>query len=102
VGWGAHRRRGGLAAEQNWVRQWEGVYLVGLAVLEFYGSWAHERMWGVDRLPFLPLLLTSLYCAIGLLYFFARLYLMFLATLTPWSSRVSACPPCQALFRQAE
>jgi len=96
------RRRGGLAAEQNWVRQWEGVYLVGLAVLEFYGSWAHERMWGVDRLPFLPLLLTSLYCAIGLLYFFARLYLMFLATLTPWSSRVSACPPCQALFRQAE
>jgi alpha-1,3-glucosyltransferase len=70
--------------------RWEGGYLAGLAAVEVYGSWAHARLWGADRLPFLPLLLTSLYCALGLLHSFIHLYRLFLSTASSSSARSPA------------
>lgn len=42
------------------------LFTAGLVVLEVYCSGIHAFMFG-DRLSFLPLMLTSLYCSIGML-----------------------------------
>jgi hypothetical protein len=85
-----------VAAERLVGGWWEGggAYLAGLAAVEAYGSWVHERAWGRGRLPFLPLLLTSLYCALGLVYAFVRLYRTFILTTptSPTSTRSSPAP----------
>jgi hypothetical protein len=46
-------------------------YFFGLVLVEVYGQVFHNLIFG-DRLPFLPLLLTSAYCALGLLYAWAK------------------------------
>lgn len=51
----------------------ERRYLVGLALLEGYCAFGHAAVAGRGRLPFLPLLLTSVYCAVGVLWAWARL-----------------------------
>ncbi|XP_014670720.1 PREDICTED: probable dolichyl pyrophosphate Glc1Man9GlcNAc2 alpha-1,3-glucosyltransferase [Priapulus caudatus] len=46
----------------------ETAYVLGLVALEVYCSVVH-RVLGLDgRLPFLPLMLTSCYCAVGVCY----------------------------------
>ncbi|KAM6448724.1 dolichyl pyrophosphate Glc1Man9GlcNAc2 alpha-1,3-glucosyltransferase isoform 1-T1 [Liasis olivaceus] len=56
----------------NWL---EAVYLTGLIPIEIiceivfpFTSWA-------QKLPFLPLLLTSVYCALGIIYAWLKLYI---------------------------
>lgn len=43
------------------------AYLWGLVPLELYGGWAHAWAWR-GALPFLPLLLTSVYCGAGVVH----------------------------------
>lgn len=43
-------------------------YLYGLIFLQFYTGFVHDMVFGSGQLPFLPLMITSLYCSIGILY----------------------------------
>ncbi|CAN6486854.1 unnamed protein product [Victoria cruziana] len=43
------------------------IYLSGLLVIETWGQFVHPYILG-DKMPFLPLMLLSIYCAIGMLY----------------------------------
>jgi len=55
----------------------ETVFIMGLLPLELYCQGLH-RLFGLDRkLPFLPLMLTSVYCAVGVSYVWLKAhYLM--------------------------
>lgn len=46
------------------------VYLAGLVVLELYCSLGHAALLG-DRLPFVPLMLTSVYCSLAFTWVWA-------------------------------
>lgn len=47
---------------------WFGkLYLVGLLAVEIYGQLVHPILF-TERLPFLPLMLISIYCAFGMMY----------------------------------
>lgn len=52
----------------------ESVYLFGIVPLEVYNSFLHPYLGLTERLPFLPLLLTSVYCAVGVAYCWLRFY----------------------------
>eukprot|EP01018_Ginkgo_biloba_P013764 Gb_35161 [translate_table: standard] len=43
------------------------VYLWGLIIIEIWGSFLHPYFFN-DKLPFLPLMLGSVYCALGMVY----------------------------------
>lgn len=45
----------------------EKSYLLGLLVVETWGQFLHPVLFG-DRLPFLPLMIVSMYCALGMIY----------------------------------
>ncbi|XP_072957766.1 dolichyl pyrophosphate Glc1Man9GlcNAc2 alpha-1,3-glucosyltransferase [Typha angustifolia] len=54
--------------KENGLIGWIGVsYLLGLVVVELWCQLLHPLIFG-SRLPFLPLMLVSLYCAIGMMY----------------------------------
>lgn len=48
----------------NWVVK---SYLIGIIVVEIGGQFLHPLFFG-DKLPFVPLMLISIYCAIGIMY----------------------------------
>ena len=52
----------------------ESFYLYGLVPLEIYCSLGHWALGLTDTLPFLPLLITSLYCSLGMTYTFIKIY----------------------------
>jgi alpha-1,3-glucosyltransferase len=54
------------------LNQFERLYLWGLVPLELATSWVLPHLLG-ERLPFLPLMLVSLYCSLGMLYAWALL-----------------------------
>lgn len=56
------------------VAPYEAMYLCGLAVLEFYNSILHHLTPMASTLPFLPLLLTSVYCAVGVVWSWLLFY----------------------------
>lgn len=43
------------------------LYLLGLLAVEIYGQLVHPILF-TERLPFLPLMLISIYCAFGMMY----------------------------------
>lgn len=45
----------------------ERIYLAGLVVVEIWGQFLHPLLFG-DKLAFLPLMLISVYCALGIMY----------------------------------
>jgi len=45
----------------------EKIYLVGLVFVEIWGQFLHPLLLG-DKLAFLPLMLISVYCALGIMY----------------------------------
>lgn len=42
-------------------------YLLGLLLVEIFGQVLHPYLLG-DKLPFVPLMLISIYCALGIMY----------------------------------
>lgn len=57
------KRNAGLAL--GWLQR---AYLVGFVAVELYCSVVHERVPALrERLPFAPLMLTSVYCSLGVL-----------------------------------
>lgn len=47
---------------------WFGkLYLLGLVAVEIYGQFVHPIIFA-ERLPFLPLMMISIYCAFGMMY----------------------------------
>lgn len=56
----------------------ELLYIIGLIGILFY-EFCIQYLLNLDkRLPFLPLLLTSAYCSIGIIYFWLKYYITFL------------------------
>lgn len=56
----------------------ELLYIIGLIGILFY-EFCIQYLLNLDkRLPFLPLLLTSVYCSIGIIYFWLKYYATFL------------------------
>ncbi|KAH8386776.1 hypothetical protein KR093_002438 [Drosophila rubida] len=66
----------------------EFIYFVGFLTIPLYEH-VFSRLFGVhERLPFMPLLLTSLYCSLGVLYFFVRYYIYVLDITWPiWPAK---------------
>jgi alpha-1,3-glucosyltransferase len=54
----------------------ESVYLLGIVPLEAYCMFVHSYFGLADKLPFLPLMLTSVYCAVGVVYCWLKFYLL--------------------------
>ncbi|KAK7097912.1 dolichyl pyrophosphate Glc1Man9GlcNAc2 alpha-1,3-glucosyltransferase-like [Littorina saxatilis] len=52
----------------------ESVYLSGIVPLQVYSSFLHPFLGLERRLPFLPLLLMSVYCAVGVTYCWVKFY----------------------------
>lgn len=61
----------------NFLYFYEYIYMINLPVLTVYETIVHKLIFG-EKLPFLPLALTSLYCAIGVTYSWVVYYYMFL------------------------
>ena len=58
----------GSASESSFLlTRWESLYLGGLILVEVYSLFLHVRIFK-DQLPFLPLMLISVYCAIGIVW----------------------------------
>lgn len=58
------------AQKGGFVIGWEiWSYLVGLLLVEIWGQFLHPMFLG-DKLPFLPLMLISVYCSLGVTYSF--------------------------------
>jgi alpha-1,3-glucosyltransferase len=57
----------------------ENLYLAGFVPLQLYTSLVHERAFG-GTLAFLPLLMTSTYCAVGIVWSWLRLTVHYVAT----------------------
>ena len=56
---------------------YEYLYIINLPVLTVYETIVHKLIFH-DKLPFLPLALTSIYCAVGITYSWVVYYYMFL------------------------
>ncbi|RUP43420.1 hypothetical protein BC936DRAFT_137204 [Jimgerdemannia flammicorona] len=50
----------------------ETIYLAGFILLQIYVSVVHILVFGSERFEFLPLMMTSLYCAVGVCYGWLR------------------------------
>ncbi|CAH2225638.1 probable dolichyl pyrophosphate Glc1Man9 c2 alpha-1,3-glucosyltransferase [Pelobates cultripes] len=61
----------------------ETIYLCGLIPLEIFCEIVFPLTSWQQKLPFFPLLLTSVYCAVGVSYAWLRLYISQFAELTP-------------------
>ena len=62
------------------LRSWELLYVLGLLPLDLFCSLLHPLALA-PRMPFLPLMATSVYCALGVLHATALVYGMWAAVL---------------------
>ncbi|CAG2253331.1 ALG8 [Mytilus edulis] len=65
----------------------ETLYLLGIVPLEIYNSIIHPVLGLDQRLPFIPLMLTSVYCAIGIMYCWIKFYILTFQEKMPKSHR---------------
>jgi alpha-1,3-glucosyltransferase len=61
----------------SWLPLLYRAYLAGLVVLELYCTLGHKALLG-ERLPFVPLMLTSVYCAVGVTWAWGWMAVWFL------------------------
>ncbi|XP_055914228.1 probable dolichyl pyrophosphate Glc1Man9GlcNAc2 alpha-1,3-glucosyltransferase [Eupeodes corollae] len=66
------------------------LYLCGFIMLPTYEYVVSPVLHLNTKLPFLPLLLTSIYCSIGILYIFLSYYIMYMSDIGTWSSSSSS------------
>ena len=52
----------------------ESVYLLGMVPLELYCTFIHRFLGLQEKLPFLPLMMMSCYCAAGVTYSWLKFY----------------------------
>ncbi|RWS26112.1 putative dolichyl pyrophosphate Glc1Man9GlcNAc2 alpha-1:3-glucosyltransferase-like protein, partial [Leptotrombidium deliense] len=55
----------------------EKCYLIGLVLTQIFYSFGSSVLPITPKLPFLPLLITSLYCSLGVIYSWFKLYKLF-------------------------
>lgn len=55
----------------------ESLYILGLSGVFLYENVVHKMLGLESKLPFLPLMLTSFYCAVGVIYCWGRYYIYF-------------------------
>jgi alpha-1,3-glucosyltransferase len=67
---------GAAAGGQAWLPAWCRLYMWGLVPLELYCAIGHRLLLG-ERLPFAPLMLTSVYCALGPVWVWGRMALWY-------------------------
>ena len=60
------------------VTWYENLYLIGLIPLYLYTELGHPLLGLQTKLPFIPLMMTSLYCSVGVIWSWLVLYLDFL------------------------
>jgi len=60
------------------VTWYESLYLYGLAPLYLYTEFGHQILGFQEKLPFVPLMMTSFYCSIGVIWSWLLLYSDFL------------------------
>ncbi|KAG2195064.1 hypothetical protein INT47_003930 [Mucor saturninus] len=65
---------------KNLLSALEVNYLYGLIALQLYTGFIHDTIFQDNRLQFLPLMVTSLYCGIGIVYGWAYFMLDYLMT----------------------
>ncbi|XP_044761404.1 probable dolichyl pyrophosphate Glc1Man9GlcNAc2 alpha-1,3-glucosyltransferase [Coccinella septempunctata] len=56
----------------------ESLYLLGLGLVYLYENLIHYLLGLSDSLPFLPLMIISVYCSVGVMYCWLRYYIYFL------------------------
>lgn len=56
----------------------EKLYLFGFVLLYFYENLIHTLIKFDEKLPYLPLMLTSVYCSFGIILFWLKFYYKFL------------------------
>ncbi|KAI3918579.1 hypothetical protein MKX01_041899 [Papaver californicum] len=61
----SHEMDSGAGFVVGWVGT---IYLLGLLAIEVWGQFLQPYLLGSERLPFLPLMLMSIYCGIGMVY----------------------------------
>lgn len=71
------------AIENNLLNVWEKVYILGFSILFIYAHFLHFLLVLNKILPFLPLMCTSVYCAVGVVYVWARYYYDYCSA--PWA-----------------
>lgn len=65
---GLKESSGIVTNSEGFVIGWIGkIYLMGLLVVEIWGQFLHPVLLS-NRLPFLPLMVVSIYCALGMMY----------------------------------
>lgn len=65
----------------HWKHLWpihERIYIYGFALIFFYEYILQYMLGWSDKYEFLPLLLTSVYCSLGITYFWLTYYIRFL------------------------
>ena len=55
----------------------EYMYVYGFIILQFFTGIVHQIIYGNKQYPFLPLLITSIYCAFGVMYSWIRFSLIY-------------------------
>lgn len=73
------------------VFQWyEQIYLLGCTILPLYEHIVSPMLHLNTRLPFLKLLLMSVYCSLGILYSFLRYYYLYMCDIGSQSSHAKS------------
>lgn len=67
----------------------EKLYIIGFIFLFFYENFLQHIFGLATRFEFLPLLFTSVYCSLGITYFWLKYYYRFL-TLSSTSDRIAS------------